>query len=141
MYQTQERNNLRKIYFDTWQKHQNKLSLDTLEKQVLEVILEHPEYHDLLGKPQEFQEKEFKLDLGESNPFLHMGLHLGIREQVAANQPPGIREVYRTLTQKHEDLHETEHLMIECLAESIWQSQHQGTPPNNDFYVEKLKKL
>ena len=34
---------------------------------------------------------------GQLNPWLHMGLHLAVREQVATNRPHGITEVHAKL--------------------------------------------
>ncbi|WP_204318325.1 DUF1841 family protein [Serratia marcescens] len=43
------------------------------------------------------------VELGETNPFLHMGLHLAVREQVATDRPQGIRTVYTKLIEKYQD--------------------------------------
>jgi hypothetical protein len=69
-----------------------------------------------------------------------MGLHLGIREQVATHRPAGINELYRQLVIKYGTL-EAEHRMMDCLAESIWLAQRQQTTPDEAAYLECLKKL
>ena len=67
-----ERNELRKVFFEAWRKHQNQLVIEPLEEKIIHIILKHPEYHALLNQPEDFQEKDFD----ETNPFLHMSLHL-----------------------------------------------------------------
>ena len=70
-----------------------------------------------------------------------MGLHLGIREQVATNRPAGIKAVFDQLASKIGDAHETEHRMIDCLAETLWQAQRDQRPPDEMHYLESLRKL
>lgn len=137
---TMDRQQLRRMYFDTWQKYQTGVQLDGLEQQVAQVILEHPEYHDLLSNTSS-QEAEFHPELGASNPFLHMGLHLSLREQVATNRPAGIAECYQQLLTKMGDHLEVEHQMLEVLAEALWQAQRDGKAPDEEEYLRKLRGL
>lgn len=130
------RNELRKAYADAWNKFQQGQALTPLEQQIAEVIKEHPEYHKSLQNI----EKEFLPEAGQTNPFLHMGMHLGLREQLATNRPMGIRDIYQQLTQKHQSSHEAEHDMMECLAEAMWQAQRQNTMPDEGAYLACLKK-
>ena len=80
----QDRNELRKMYADAWQKRCNDEALSPLEGQIAAVIAEHPEYEPAVTGDLD---KDYTVADGETNPFLHMGLHLGIREQVATNRP------------------------------------------------------
>jgi len=112
-----------------------------LESQIGEVVALHPEYHAFLEKGEEALEKDFSPDMGESNPFMHMGLHLGIREQLSVNRPIGITDTYTRLLKKYKDIHRTEHEMMECLAEMIWQAQRSGAAPDEQSYLKQLKKL
>jgi len=135
----QDRNELRKMYADAWKKHCDKSPLTPLEAQIATVVEWHPEYHD--DVTSEELDKDYSPDGGKTNPFLHMGLHLGIREQVATNRPPGIREVFSTLTAKIGDAHDAEHRMIDCLAETLWEAQSQNCPPDEQEYLERLHRL
>lgn len=131
------RDEYRKVFFDAWQKHKTQQILEPLEAQLIEIILLHPEYHAMLDNPENHQTKDFD----SSNPFLHMSLHLGIREQVATNRPLGIREVYIDLAEKYQDVHTAEHNMMEYLATVLWQAQKSGKMPDETEYLEGLKKL
>jgi hypothetical protein len=131
-----DRNELRKAYADAWNKLQQKQTLTPLEQQITEVIKEHPEYHKALDK----LDTDFLPEAGQTNPFLHMGMHLGLREQLATNRPNGIRDCYQSLTNKHKSSHEAEHDMMECLAEAMWQAQRQGNMPDEIAYLQCLKK-
>ena len=127
------------MYADAWKKHCDKSPLTPLEAQIAAVVEWHPEYHD--DVTSEVLDKDYSPDGGKTNPFLHMGLHLGIREQVATNRPPGIREVFSTLTVKTGDAHDAEHQMIDCLAETLWEAQGQNGAPDEQKYLERLHRL
>lgn len=135
----QDRNELRKMYADAWKKHCDKTPLTPLDAQIAAVVEWHPEYHD--DVTGDALDKDYSPDGGKTNPFLHMGLHLGIREQVATNRPPGISEVFAALTAKTGDAHDAEHQMIDCLAETLWEAQSQNSPPDEKKYLERLHRL
>jgi hypothetical protein len=127
------------MYADTWQKRCDKIPLTPLEAQIADVIEWHPEYHaDVMGDELN---KDYTPDAGKTNPFLHMGLHLGIREQIATNRPSGITSIYSTLTARIGDAHLTEHRMIDCLAETLWEAQSQNTAPDEQKYLASLYHL
>jgi len=134
----QDRNELRKMYADAWQKQTNSLPMSALETQIAAVIADHPEYHDAVS---EDLNKDFAVEGAETNPFLHMGLHLGIREQVATNRPAGIRSEFERLAAIAGDAHMAEHRMIECLAEALWEAQRSQRPPDEAQYLENLRQL
>lgn len=132
------RDELRKFYMDSWQKFLQKQALSPLEEQIVSVVKEHPEYHALLENAQGLQ-GEYLPELGETNPFLHMGMHLGLKEQLSTNRPDGINTVYKTLVLKHGE-HEAEHKMMDCLAEAIWTAQKNNTMPDDIQYLACLRK-
>ena len=134
----QDRNELRRMYADAWRKRTADEAMTPLEAQIAAVIEEHPEYQSALDGDLD---KDFTVAGGETNPFLHMGLHLGIREQVATNRPAGIRAVFDQLATRLGDAHAAEHQMIDCLAEAIWTAQREQRPPDELQYLESLRKL
>ena len=134
----QDRDQTRQFFFDVWRKHQNALPLEPLETMVLEVILAHPEYHHYLSK--EKQELAFFPEQGQTNPFLHLGLHIALREQLSTDRPPGIRAIYQSSTIGCNDLQALEHRMMDCLAEALWTSQRYGTPPDEQAYLACLRQ-
>lgn len=136
---SQDRSALRKMYSDAWQKLRENLPLSPLEAQIAAVVELHPEYHDDVTSDD--LDQNFTPDGGRTNPFLHMGLHLGLREQVATNRPAGIARIHEALAAKTGDLHEAEHQMIECLAETLWEAQSQGGAPDERKYLERLNCL
>jgi hypothetical protein len=135
----QDRTELRQMYADAWRKHCEKLPLSPLEAQIASVIEWHPEYHDDVARDD--LNRDYTPDGGQTNPFLHMGLHLGIREQVATNRPAGIANIHTTLAAKIGDAHVAEHQMIECLAETLWEAQNQNGAPDERKYLERLQQL
>ncbi len=137
----QNRDQLRRIYFEAWRKYREKLPLEPLEEMLASVILEHPEYHALLENEDASRDKDYLPELGQTNPFLHMGMHIAIREQLATDRPTGIRELYKQLLTRLHDTHTVEHSMAECLAEMIWQAQRSNTAPDEISYLDRLRSL
>ena len=137
----QNREQLRRMYLDTWRKYTNRAPLEPLEAQVAAVIAEHPEYVQWLESGDEALAAEFTPDSGRQNPFLHMGLHLAIREQAATNRPAGIADIHEKLTKRMGDAHAAEHAMLEPLAEALWEAQRNGRAPDELAYLEKLRAL
>jgi len=132
-----DRNQLRQMYKTAWGKFQQQQALSPLEAQIAAVVKEHPEYHHLIGQ----LEKDYLPESGDSNPFLHMGLHLGLREQISTDRPAGIRQLHQQLVEQTGDAHAAEHRMIDCLAEAMWLSQSQQQPPDEAGYMQCLLKL
>jgi hypothetical protein len=134
----QDRGELRKMYADAWRKHGARIPLSPLEAQIAAVIAEHPEYHAALSGDLD---TDFTIEDGNTNPFLHMGLHLGIREQVAIDRPAGIAAIFQQLSTRLGDAHAAEHRMLDCLAETLWDAQRRQGPPDETGYLERLRKL
>lgn len=132
-----ERDELRKMYFTAWEKHLKKLPVEPLEAQIIAIILQHPEYHAFLENPDKHQAQDFI----EGNPFLHLGLHLALREQISTNRPFGIKDIYHDLMQKYADNLLVEHRMMECLERVLWEAQRSGVMPDEGGYLESLQKL
>lgn len=137
----QNREQLRRMYLESWRKFSARAPLEPLEAQLAAVIAEHPEYITWLEAGEGALGAEFTPEGGRENPFLHMGLHLAIREQVATNRPAGIAEIHQKLATRLGGAHEAEHAMLEPLAEAIWDAQRQGRMPDEQAYLERLKKL
>jgi hypothetical protein len=132
---------LRQQFFDAWKKYKNDKVLTALDRQVAEVISIHPEYHQLMDDPDASIDKQYLPESGETNPFLHMSLHISIRDQVTTNNPTGITKIYNALCHKFGDQHDAEHKMIECLASFMWEVQSQNKTPDMRMYIENLRRL
>ena len=134
------REQLRRMYLEAWRKYQARLPLEPLEGQIAAVIAEHPEYLPVLEASAAL-EADFTPEGGRENPFLHMGLHLAIREQVATDRPAGIARIYRELAARLGDAHAAEHAMLERLVETLWEAQRRGGLPDEQRYIERLLTL
>ncbi len=137
----QDRDGSRRFFIDVWNKYKDKLPMQALEEMVLEVILEHPEYHNLLDKNEAAVSQEFTPEQGLTNPFLHMGMHITIREQVGTDRPSGIKNIYAQGLRKTLSKHDFEHMMMECLGETLWKAQRNNTLPDESLYLECLQRL
>lgn len=129
----------REVFFSSWEKYTQKKTLTPLENQVLQVILAHPEYHTLLESRH--SHADYFPELGQTNPFLHMGLHLAIRDQITTDRPQGITIVFQRLLKKYGDELAVEHVMMEHLVECLWQAQREQQTPDEQRYLKNCKQL
>lgn len=134
------RDQVRELFFETWRKYRAGLPLAGIESLVLDIVLLHPEYHALLADRDKSREKEFFPEAGETNPFLHMSLHLALEEQLSIDQPSGVAQRFAALAARARDRHAALHEAIECLAEMVWRSQREGQSPDAGSYLECLEK-
>lgn len=134
-----DRSALRRKYRDAWRKRTRGDVLTALESQIATVVEQHPEYHDVVLSEQ--IDEDYSPERGATNPFLHMGMHLAIREQVGTNRPPGIAAIFNTLAASLQDPLEAEHRMMEALGETLWEAQRDGTAPDENAYLERLRRL
>jgi hypothetical protein len=137
MFANASREQTRRMFLEAWRKFSARAPLQPFEAQIAAVIAEHPEYLPFI----ESGESAVGAELEGHNPFLHMGLHLAIREQVATDRPAGIRAIHASLAQKQGSVLEGEHVMIDALAEALWQAQRDNRMPDEQAYLEKLLRL
>ena len=134
------REQVRQFFFDAWRKYREHEALAGLEQLALSVILLHPEYHAVLDDPERYQEREYRPEAGDTNPFLHMSMHLAIEEQLSIDQPPGIKAELARIAARSGDRHAACHEVMECLAETVWRAQRDGVAPDALAYLECLKR-
>lgn len=134
------RDQVRDFFFSAWQKFNSQQTLTDLEKIAIEHISRHPEYHAVLNQPERYQQREWRPETGETNPFLHLSLHVSITEQLSIDQPAGVLARYRALATRLGDEHAAQHAVMDCLAEMIWQAQRNQQPPDALAYLECLDK-
>lgn len=137
----QDREQLRRIWFDAWQNYKDGKTLIPLHIELVNIIKLHPEYLVMFDNPEQYLGKEYLPEFGETNPFLHMSMHQGIHEQLSSARPEGIRGIYEKLCQLAGNPHEAEHAMMESFAETLWQAQRTGTMPDENAYLMRIKKL
>jgi len=134
------RDQARTFLFDLWDKHRNGAVLTPLESMALNVILDHPEYHGILENRERYLDRDWKPEGGETNPFLHLQMHLAIEEQLSIDQPPGIRAAAASLAARKASEHDARHDIMECLAEMLWSAHRYGTGFDNAAYLACLGK-
>ena len=138
---SQDRDSMRRYFLEAWRKASDGEPLDPLEHRIAEVVREHPEYHALLGAPEKAMGRDYLPEDGETNPFLHLSLHIAILEQVGTDRPTGVRDLYLRLVGLSADAHEAEHRIMDCLARGLWEAQRSGLPPDERAYVKCLESL
>ena len=137
----QDRDGMRRFFCEVWRKHRAKELLEPLERLIAELVAQHPEYQPLLTDPDRAAQVEYMPEGGSTNPFLHLGMHIAIREQLSVDRPPGMRAVHQRLCQRYGDAHRAEHQIMEALGETLWEAQRDNTLPDEQRYLERLQRL
>lgn len=114
--------------------------LTPLESAALAIVMDHPEYHRHLDDPDRWRDRTWTPEDGQTNPFLHLALHLALDEQVSIDQPAGIREAVRRLAARLDSEHEARHVAMECLVEALWTAQRSQGPLDGERYLEDLRR-
>ncbi len=131
---------VRRFFCATYARDRQRLPLDPMQTLGARWISEHPEYHgDLMDEAVALQ-ADYSVEAGRTNPFLHLSMHLSIEEQVAIDQPSGIRQAVDLLAKRRNSMHEAHHEVMECLGEMIWTSQRSGLPPDGLAYLEAVRR-
>lgn len=129
------RDQLRLAYTQAWAKHLKRTPLAPLEAQIADVIEAHPEYQRIVADADTAAAFEPSAGEAAQNPFLHMGLHLAVREQLSVDRPPGIRDLKGQLQARYGDAHRAEHALMEALGEELWTAQRDGRAPDERQYL------
>ena len=116
------------------------MPLEPIQELVAKVIAAHPEYHSELDD-SETPSKHYSPEDGKTNPFLHMGMHIAIQEQRLADRPAGFAAIYNTGLRRFGDAHGLEHRIMECLGEALWSAQRNNTLPDEQAYLDCVRKL
>jgi len=132
-----DRSELRRAWCEAWRRQREGLPLEPLQAQLADVVAGHPEYHGLLEAADGASDGDWCPEEGRTNPFLHMGLHLAVREGVATDRPAGIRGLFAGLLKSTGSRHEAEHVLVECLGETLWEAQRSGLAPDDQAYLAR----
>jgi hypothetical protein len=134
-----DRTRLRRAFSEAWRKRVQGLPLEPVEMAIAEVVADHPEYRSAV-EDESSLERDFVPE-GGTNPFLHMAMHLALREQRGTDRPPGIAPALSALDRRLGDVHAAEHQAMECLGRALWDAQARGTPPDERRYLECVRAL
>ena len=136
---TPSSHDVRRFFCEAFRKQRAGEILTPMDAIAADWIAEHPEYAEVLSDADAAIARDYSVEGGEPNPFLHLSMHLSIAEQVSIDQPPGIRAACQALTQRLGP-HDAHHEIMECLGEMIWTSQRNSTAPDTAAYVECVRK-
>jgi hypothetical protein len=134
------RDEVRQFFFAAWRKYREGAPLEGLETVAVEIALLHPEYHHVLDDPARFLDRDYTPEAGQTNPFLHMSMHMAVAEQVSIDQPAGIRAEFERIAAARGDRHDALHAVLDCLGEVVWQAQRDRTAPDGEAYLECLRR-
>jgi hypothetical protein len=133
------REQLRRTYAETWAKHLAGSPLTPLEALIADVIGAHSEYQSIVADADTALAFEPDASGGADNPFLHMGLHLAVREQLSIDRPPGIRDLHRQLQAQYGEPHLAEHALMEALGEELYLAQRNAIAPDEKRYLARAR--
>ncbi|TFZ01093.1 DUF1841 family protein [Ramlibacter rhizophilus] len=114
--------------------------LDALETLASQWLGEHAEYDPHLADAEAAVARVYDGGDGQSNPFLHLAMHLSISEQCSIDQPRGIRQAVELLAARRNSLHDAHHEAMECLGQMLWESQRSGRPPDGQAYLDCVQR-
>ena len=134
------RGDARGFFVEVWRRLGQGAVLEPLQALVADVLLAHPEYHPLMNDPQ-LLTRDFANDESGANPFLHLGLHIAVREQVQTDRPVGIAVIWQHLLAAAGDRHLAEHRLMECLMHGLREAQRTGLPPDESVYLSRAREL
>ncbi len=132
---------MRRIFTEAWRKLRENEPLDPLEQLIVRIVHQHPEYHVLLETEEAALDRDYRPEDGESNPFLHLGMHISLHEQIDTDRPAGITALYREMMLKIGDPHQVEHQLMECLGRMLWEAQRAQRLPDEQAYLECVRSL
>lgn len=135
---TPSQNDVRTFFCTAWRKHVEGTPRDAMETLAAGWIAEHPEYHAAFLDLDTALATVYQVEEGQTNPFLHIAMHLSISEQCSIDQPRGIRAAVERLAARRGSLHTAHHEVMDCLGEMIWASQRAGLPPDPHAYLDKV---
>jgi uncharacterized protein HemX len=131
---------VRRFFCEARRKQRERLPMEPMEAAAATWIEQHPEYHAALDDADAALAASYTVEDGRTNPFLHLAMHLSIAEQVAIDQPTGIRQAVQLLAARRGSLHAAHHEVMEALGEMIWASQRSGLPPDGQAYLESVRR-
>lgn len=131
---------VRRFFCSVYAKSRSPQPLDAIETLAGQWIAEHPEYHADLRDQNAAISRVYPADSGQTNPFLHLSMHLSISEQCSIDQPRGIRQAVELLTHKRQSLHLAHHEAMDCLGTMLWESQRAGRPPDGQAYIDCVQR-
>ncbi len=138
---TPDRKRLRETFFLAWRHYRDGLPLEGIEPLIVAVAERHPEYHAILENAEDHGDRDYQAEFGQTNPFLHLGMHIAIAEQLSIDQPHGVRACYQALRAGSSSEHDAEHHMMECLGETLWQAGRASAAPDPQAYLDCLERL
>jgi hypothetical protein len=134
------RDQARRFLIDAWAKRRAALPATPLETLAADIVALHPEYHPLLEADADALARDWTPEDGDTNPFLHLSLHLAIAEQLSIDQPPGIRAAFESRRSQDGDAHAALHDILECLGETLWRAQRDRQPPDGVAYLDCIRR-
>lgn len=129
----------RELLAHTWAKLERGETLARDEEVLGAVLRDHAEYARFWPDPGAAVAARFGTQ--DTNPFLHVHLHLVVEGQLAAHDPPEVAELFTRRTAIGDSRHEICHQVMNALAAAIWDMMQARGPFDVAAYRRRLRKL
>lgn len=137
MLYSKDREEMRAVFRQAWRKYQNNEPLEKIEGLIAELIALHPEYHTAINN---VDHDDGIAREHTQQAFMHLSLHLAIREQISMNQPHGIRELYDKALKRRKDPLEAEHILMDALYEMMTRAENSPTGLDDQLYLALINQ-
>lgn len=124
-----------------WQVAQSR-NLDGLtddEKEIAWIMLEHEEFNDDFRNAEELADYEYNPD-SEVNPFMHIGIHIAVENQLKQKEPLEVCEFYNAAKERGVSHHEIIHRLGFILMPLVFHTLKHLKPFDNERYKNLLRK-
>jgi len=125
---------------DTWEMAMAGAELEGEDATMAEVLKQHPEYFDLWEQVDTLPPGEEVLRDGV-NPFVHVGIHQTVENQIANHNPPQTAETLEALMRAGYTRHEAVHAIGAIVSDEIFAILKDNRPFNETSYAKALRAL
>jgi hypothetical protein len=137
MLNPQSPSEVRNFFREAWRRFQAREPITPLQALLVSVLEVHPEYA-AQWQPEEAAEAR---DPDTAATFIHLSLHVALREAITADRPTGVRDIWNRLACALGDVHEAEHRMMACLQSVLSDAATHGRPPGDADLLDRLRQL
>lgn len=119
----------RQLFYNAWQRHLAGQPLSEFDHGIVEVLRCYPEYIRAM-RPESIDVE------GGENPYLVLGAHMEVKEQIRLDRPAGIRSL---IAQSSKGIDYVESVMVELLVHTLKAAQLGNKPPDYKVYLSELR--
>lgn len=130
---------LRRRIYEIWQKVKHNEPLEGEDKIYADLMQQHEEWHNTWEFAELLEEHEYQeLD---QNPFVHIAFDAVIVNQIRADEPKGINDIYNRLQQRGLSHLDALHEIGGVFVMEFYEISRGRRPYSDERYMQELRKL